>query len=220
MNVTVLSPPPFEPITLADIYRSLRLDTEDSPETHADDAMLLGHIAAACRDVEQRTRRSLVQQTLRLSLAGFPMSEAAYALLSPSARRSALCAIRIPRPPLVRVESVQYYDAANALVTVSAADYYVTDDQVPELRFTDGFVPPTTYARPDALRVTYVAGYTPEASPPSTQAEYAANVPQPLKQAAILLVQALYDDLQPADWNRIQMAADALLSPYRVQHAL
>lgn len=217
MNVVVTAPPPFEPVTLREVYASLRLDTEGSPATHPDDAMLQAHISSARQDIELRSRRALVRQTLRVSYASFPWSRQAYDQLSPSSRMNALCALRIPRPPLVSVESVKYYDASNALVTVDPASYYTTDEEPSELRFTTSFVPPTVYARPDAVRVTCVVGCSPAGSPPTSQEDYAANVPQPLRQAIILGVQSLYDDLQPADWTRLQTAIEALVQPYRVQ---
>lgn len=210
MNVTVITPPPFQAITLAEVYRGLRLDTEGSPETHPHDAMLMSHIAAACADVEKRLHRTLVRQTLRVSHAAFPV-------VSLSGRNPAQAALALPGAPVDVVSSVQYYDAENTLRTVDPAYYYLTDEQEPRVRFTKSFVAPITYDRPDAVRVTYTAGYPPAGSPPATQADYAANIPQPFKQACILGVQALYDDLQPADWERLQRAIEALVQPHRVQ---
>lgn len=213
MNVTVVQPPPFEPITLQEVYSSLRLDTEGSPQTHPDDTMLLRHIAAARSDVEKRVRRSMVQQTLRASYPGFPQARL-------SGANPPQVALTLHRPPLVSVQSVQYYDAENTLRTIDTAAYYVTDEDPPRLRLATFFIPPTVYDRPDAVRVTYVTGYAPIGSPPTTQADYAANVPEPLKQACLLSVQALYDDLQPADWDRLQRAIEALVQPLRVQLAV
>ena len=217
MNVTVITPPPFLPVALTDIYSSLRLDVEGSPPTHFDDAMLLKHMLAATQDIEKRVRRALVQQTVRVSYGGFPWSRQAYEQLSPSSRREALCSLRLPRPPVLSVSAVQYYDAVNTLNTVDPSNYYITDEVVPELRFATNFVPPTVYNRPDAVRVTCVVGYAPAGSPPATQEDYAANIPEPLRQAVILGVQCLYDDLQPNDWNRVQTAIESLVQPYRVQ---
>jgi hypothetical protein len=159
----------------------------------------------------------LVQQTIRVSYPGLPWSRSAYDLLSPSRRMESLCALRLPRPPLVRVESVHYYNAENTLTLLDAANYYVTDEEPAELRFAASFVPPTVFIRPDAVRVSCVVGYAPEGSPPTTQEDYAANVPKQLKQAIILAVQCLYDDLQPADWTKIQLAIESMVQPYRVQ---
>jgi uncharacterized phiE125 gp8 family phage protein len=220
MNVTVTTHPPFEPVTLARVYLHLRLDAEGSPMSHPDDAMLSRHITTARQHVEQMTRRSLIEQTVRLSMSGFPVTREMTAFMERTDRIAAVQTIRLPRPPLLRVQSVSYYDASNVPQTVAEADYYITDEQVPELRFVSSFNAPTTYTRPDAVRVSYLAGYTPEGSPPTTQAEYAATVPAALQDAILLGVQLLYDALAPADREAIERTREALVQPYRIQHAL
>ena len=217
MNLTIITPPPFEPVTLAQVYAHLRLDPEGSPMTHADDAMLLRHIESARRHVEQMARRSLVQQSLRLSLATFPVSYDAWAL--GRAPRDTVREVRLISPPLVAVDAVRYYDGDNALQTLDAANYYVTDEQVPQLRFVPAFSAPTLYDRPDAVRIDYRAGYAPEGSPPETQADYVANVPKPLLDAVLLGVQLLYDELMPAQREQIERTREAIVQPYRVQLA-
>lgn len=214
MNITVITPPPFEPITLQEVYAHLRLDAQGSPPEHADDAMIERHIATARTQVEQMTRRALIQQTIRLSVGGFPCSAGRDAWSGYGPAR-----IVLHRPPLIRVESVRYFDGDNVAQTVAAADYYVTDDAVPELRFVTGFGVPAVYERGDALRIEYVVGHAPEGSPPTTQAEYAAAVPKPLKDAVLLGVQLLYDHMSPADRHAIVQARESLVQPYRVQLA-
>lgn len=215
MNLTVVTAPPFEPVTLAQVYEHLRLDTEGSPETHPDDARLLRHITTARQHVEAMTRRALIQQTIRLSMPAFPVGADTWAVSS--VRNTLTRIIRLPRPPIISVSSVTYFDGDNALQTLAASNYYVTDEQVPELRFVSSFSTPTLYDRPDALRITYVAGYVPEASPPVTQAEYAASVPGALKDAILLGVQLLYDDLKPEEYQMLSSAREALVQPYRIQ---
>lgn len=216
MNITVVTPPPFEPVTLAQVYAHLRLDPEGSPAAHPDDAMLTRMIASARQTIELMTRRALVRQTLRLSCGGFP---------APEWRRWALTLrdnpgavpIRLRRPPIVDgAVQVQYFDANNDLQTLPPADYYLTDEQLPQVALSGDA--PSTYDRPDAVRVTYVAGYAPEGSPPTTQAEYAANIPAPLKDAILVTVQMLYDSLTPAEQTRLEMLREALVQPYRIQH--
>lgn len=218
MNITVVSEPPFEPVTLLEVYAQLRLtpDHAGSPgeQTHPDDDLLTSHIATARKFVEQATRRSLIQQTLRLSDAEFPVH--CYGGW-PWTQRARVRHLYLRRPPFVRVESVRYYDADNDLQTVAAADYYVTDSLVPELRFVTGFVAPTLYDRPDAVRVDYVTGYTPANSPAESQDDYAANVPEGLKNAVLLGVQLLYDDLADSDRAAIERLRESLLQPFRIQ---
>jgi uncharacterized phiE125 gp8 family phage protein len=215
MNLTVISEPPFEPVTLEDVYEHLRLDTVGSPPTHPDDSRLARHITAARHHVEVMSRRALIQQTLRLSMPTFPVSNDAWVI---SSNRNTLTRIiRVPRPPIVSIVSATYFDGDNALQTIDPASYYLTDEQVPELRFTSSFTAPTLYDRPDAVRVNYIAGYTPEGSPPVTQAEYAAAVPGALKDAILLGVQLLYDDLKPEDYMMLFNARESLVQPYRIQ---
>lgn len=222
MNLITVTPPPFEPVTLAEVYAHLRLEPEGSPATHEDDAMLQRQIATARAYVEQATRRALVLQTLRLSAPGFAdlargATATHYRWVTPPAGGAIV--IPLYSPPLVAVTAVEYFDTDNALQTVDAASYYVADALVPELHFVAAFATPSTQTRPDAVRVTYQAGYAPDGSPPATQEDYAANVPQGLKDAILIGVQMLYDSITPADLERMERMREAILQPYRVQLA-
>ena len=221
MNLTVITEPAFEPVTLADVYRHLRLDPDDSPATHPDDPALERHITSARKIVELMARRALILQTLRLSMPGFPHVEQCTTLGDRFRRVVSSEPIRLHRPPLVAVDSVRYFDAENVLQTVDPSSYYTTDEQVPELRFTSSFVTPTVYDRPDAVRVQYRAGYPDAGSPEGgSQADAAANVPAPLKEAILMGVQLLYDDLSPADRTAIENMREATVQPFRVQLSL
>jgi uncharacterized phiE125 gp8 family phage protein len=186
---------------LADVYEHLRLDTEGSPATHPLDSMLERYIRTATDQAEKIARRSFVQQSLRMTTAAFPAAGKGLELL---------------RPPLIRVESVSYYDADNALNVLSASDWYVTDDRVPQLRMVTNFGTPTLYDRPDAVRIDYVAGYTPSGSPSVTQEDYAGNVPDNIKDAVLLGVQLLFDNLTPDERAATERAREYLLSGDRI----
>lgn len=218
MNVTTIHEPEFEPVTLADVYRVLRIDAEGSPPEHPFDADFERQITTARRNVEDLTRRSLIRQTLRLSMSAFPVSCGGWETAPRWLR--APTKISLVRPPVILVESVQYFDAANALQTVDSASYYVTDDQVPELRFISGFSAPTVYDRPDAVRVTYVTGYIGAGSPASTQAEAAEHVPSELKDAILIGVQMLQTSTSPQDFDLLMRMQRALVSPKIVQLAV
>ena len=99
--------------------------------------------------------------------------------------------------------------------TVASADYYTTDEEVPELRFVDTFSAPIVYDRPDALRVTYTAGYLGAGSPPSSQEEYAEHVPSELKDAILVGVQMLQVSTSPQDFDLLKRMQEALVSGYR-----
>ncbi len=216
MNITVVTPPPFEPVTLAQVYAHLRLDPEGSPATHPDDGMLTRMIVSARQTVEMMTRRALVRQTLRLALGGFPVPEYRKWALT-GLQKAGIQPLYLRRPPIVDgTVQVQYFDADNTLQTLPTAEYYVTDEQLPQVLFVND--PPGTYDRPDAVRINYVAGYVPAGSPPISQAEYAANIPAELKDAVLVTVQMLYDSLTPAEQTRLEMLREALVQPYRIQH--
>lgn len=204
MNITLIAQPPFEPVTLAEVYKQLRLDPDISSSpaeaSHPDDAMLRAQIQAAREFVETATRRSLVLRTLRLTTNALSCG-----------------GIRLRRPPLQRVLAVSYFDTGNQLQTLDESQYFVVDDQVPELRFVGGFSVPSLFARPDAVRVDYVAGYTPAGSPPTTQEEFAAAIPQTLKQAVLIGVQLQYDNLADPDRAAMERLREALIQTLRIQ---
>ena len=190
MNVTTISPPPFEPVTLAEVYAHMRLDPDDG--AHPDDSLLTGFIEAARTQVEQMTRRSLVARRLRVSYGNWPA-----------------CGLRLWRPPVLRVIAVRRMEDGEM---VEVDDWTVTDEQIPRLRFVNGRAPAVL----DAPEIEYEAGYAPAGSPPTTQADYAANIPRPLRDAILLGVQLLYDTLAPDQRDRIERTREALISPYRV----
>jgi uncharacterized phiE125 gp8 family phage protein len=201
MNLVIVTPPPFLPISLADVYSYLRLDTEGSPATHPLDAMLTRYMRTATAEAEKISRRSFVQQRLRLSTGAFPKSGKGIELL---------------RPPLIRVESVGYLDGDNFEVALGAGDWYVTDDRVPQVRMSSGFGAPSLYDRPDALRITYIAGYPPSGSPSETQEDYAGNIPDNIKDAVLMGVQLLYANLTPDERAAVERAREYMLSGDRI----
>jgi uncharacterized phiE125 gp8 family phage protein len=203
MNITIVTPPQFEPITVAEAYAHLRWDAEEEgspPETvYPLQDLIERNIATARAFVEKGTRRSLVEQTIRLSVAG--------------------CRgyIDLLRPPFIAIESVQYFDSGNVLQTIDPADYYVTDgDEVPRLYMGQAFAFPMAFQRPDAFRVTYRTGYAPAAASPMTQEAAAANVPAMLKDAILIQVQLLSDRFDPKEREDLERARDALITHERV----
>jgi hypothetical protein len=226
MNLIVVTSPSVEPVTLAQVYDHLRLTPTDSPPTHPHDDLLTRHIASARGDAERITKRAFVQQTLRLYAPGFPFNagQQYYGVVQGSSgfygqqtagrtRNLRNGAIELLRPPLVSVESVKYYDEDNVLQTVTASDYYTTNDLVPQLRFIDGYAPPYVYSRPDAFQVNYIAGYPAADSPPT---DYTTNIPAEIKNAILLGVELLYNPLKPDEREALERARDALLSGFTI----
>lgn len=207
MNITVVTAPPFYPVSVQSVYEHLRWDTESgSPTDYPLQLLIERNIATATDWVEQYTRRALIEQTLRLSLPRFCNGE------SERARY-----IELFRPPLINVLSVQYYNESNVLTTVDPDDYFITDDLVPRLVFVDTWDEPQTYNRDDAVRVTYQVGYEPTESPPTTEDDYSANVPKGIKDAILLKVQLLADRFDKDERADYERAISSLLSSYTIQ---
>ena len=133
--------------------------------------------------------RSVLQQTLRLDLPCWPYH-----------------AIRLPAGPVSSVASVKYFDTANVERTVSSSLYFLDGD---DLVFADTFTPEALYARPAAVRIQYVAGYT-----------NAGAIPSPIKTAIMMLVAHWFENREAvaavgAD-NLLPLGVTDLLAPYRL----
>lgn len=137
----VITPPTVEPISL------------DDAKSHAvifidDDDDLLELLVQSCREYgENYTRRAYCQRTLELSLPNWPCDGV----------------IKLPKPPLVSIESVKYIDASGNLQTINPALYQINTAEEPGLLKPayNCLWPVVRCYDFNAVRVTYVAGYTP-----------------------------------------------------------
>lgn len=212
MNLNTIVAPPEPPVTLQQVYDHLRLVPEGSPPEHPQDDMLERLVRVATSEAEKITHRAFIEQTVRLYTDRFPYPGAFF-----NGEQWWSCRghgyIELLRPPLIGVQSVSYYDANNALQVVDADQYFVTDDLVPRLVFGGGFTAPAYYYRTDALVIDYVVGYAPEGSPAD---DYAANVPEQIKQAVLLGVEMQYRSLDTKAREVFGRARDSLLSDFVV----
>ena len=234
MNLTVIVPPPVEPVSAAEAFRHLRLDPIDSPEENeAEYPAVMSHIRTAREWCEAYTGRAFVRQTMRLSgraLSRFRRGVFDYAQAGPwgdwrfNSDPFQDNAIELLRPPTISIASVKFFDAANALQTVDPASYYVTDEFVPRLCFVAGYGLPGAHSRPDALRIEYVAGYpagTPAddydaTDPDAVPVHLAANVPHAVRSAILIQCRLLHEKLDPQEAQQQADARDALLWPLRI----
>lgn len=131
-------PPAGEPLSPADFKQHQKISASD------EDTLIAAQLSAARRWAETFTRRQFVLATWKLYLDRFPC----YAL-------------RLPRPPLISVSSIQYVDTAGATQTLDDSLYQVDHNHEPGLIVPDfGQVWPTTRdGTPNAVTVTYLAGY-------------------------------------------------------------
>lgn len=173
MTISVVTPPAVTPIAcvgLSAIKAHLRVASELTDE----DDLIAAYVAAAWEFAEALTWRQLLTATLRLTLPAWE------------------CPLLLPKPPLVSVESVKYYDAENELQTWDAANYRVhTTAGVSEIHPVYGVSFPSLYPRGDAVQVEYVAGY----------GEAAADMPPSLLHAVKLLVGQYYEHREEVGAN-------------------
>jgi uncharacterized phiE125 gp8 family phage protein len=117
--------------------------------------------------------------------------------------------MRLPVGNLLAVSSVTYYDASNAQQTLASSVYTAFSDTLgPYVTRKPGQAWPSTYTRPDAVSVTWTAGYGPAAT----------DVPSSIRQAVLLLVGHWYANREAVTSDPaapLPFAVDALLSPLR-----
>lgn len=146
MGLTVVTGPATEPVGLTEAREHLGLPSTETGH----DGKLQRMIEMGRRTVEKYTRRSLINQTLKLTMSRFPESNQP---------------IELPRPPLSSVTSVAYIDYAGTSQTlVAGTDYQTVLDSSPG-RITpevNEVWPTVETSREEAVTVTYVAGYGPD----------------------------------------------------------
>lgn len=146
MTITVVTAPAYEPINVAEAKRWLRIDTAVTDH----DLVLTMLIKAMREDAENLTQRAFITRTLRLTLESWPVADRYGAKFV------------LPYPPLQSVSSFQYRDTNGALQTLAADQYDVYDEYEPAIIVPAYQVSwPSIRVQPDALQITYTAGYAP-----------------------------------------------------------
>ena len=172
----VTTPPASEPLTLAEAKAHLKVDFTD------DDTLITSLIAAARDYAEQLTGRALLTQTITQTLDAFPIITF----------RNPYGAIRLFKSPLQTLKTVKYYDTDNALTILynnTAPPPIIPDTLIVNTIAEPAAIYPaveTTYpditARPDAIELVYVAGWT-----------SASLVPPAIRQAMLLMIGEMYE---------------------------
>ncbi len=134
---------------------------------------------------EHATGRAFVQQSWR---AGF---------------RAFAAEMILPKPPLMSITRLTYYDESGVQRTLDPQDYFVDADAEPAvLSPAPGRAWPTTLDRANAVEVQYVCGYGPSE----------ASVPKPVKQYVLARIQQQFSPVSAAK----EANFDRLLDPYLV----
>ena len=159
--------PTTEPVSIDEAKIQCRVDNDN------DDDYITSLIVAARLHAEKVTNRALLPQTWRVSFDRFPGYQP-WNLGSPFApvvgrqfSTEYVCGhyaqppLMLPKPPLIAVSSLEYFDINGALQTLDPSAYVVGQDSEPACIFPIPFTwwPATIWGRPDAVQVTYTAGY-------------------------------------------------------------
>ncbi len=219
-HLTLLTPPATEVLSVAQAKTHLRVEQD----MYDDDELISSLVTAARQWVEEITGRSLLTQTWKLALAGFPGATGVLGvpvygvdpLTLPGTPVSGSVAfryaLRLPRGIVQSITSVQYRDATGALQTLDSLMYVLSADQwEATLTPAPGAIWPTTLVHPEGAVITYVAGY---GTAPVT-------IPQAMLAAIKLLVGTWYETREAVTLARftadeVPFTVTALLAPYRI----
>lgn len=147
-GLKIIHGPQEEPITQAELKDYARIDfaTEDD--------IVDRNIAAARRYLERDQRRAFVRQTWQLSLEGFPTGS--WTPLFGNGDYT----IRLPKPPLIDVESISYLDAAGSRKLLAPSDYVVDATSEPgRIIPAYGKTWPVCRRQPGSVLVAFECGY-------------------------------------------------------------
>lgn len=178
----VSSPPDSEPLTLSEVKLWLKVDGS------TEDDLLNALITAARQSVEKYCQLALLEQEIEEVYPEFSGMN-----------------IRLSVSPLVSVDEVAYLDTGEVERVLDDENYRVDAyAKPPQVWRKENTVWPLTYKAPDAVKVTYTAGY-----------ETAADIPGPIKTAMLLMIADWYDN-RTDNVRNMPTAAQLLLNQYRV----
>lgn len=165
-----------------------------------DDDLIVILIKTIRETVERHINRSLITQTRVIKLDNFPWGDT----------------LKLTCGPVSSLSSI-YYDNDSDVNTLLASSAYWTDfdSDIPRVVVKDSW--PSTYDKPNAVQITYISGY----------GASGASVPQPLKQAMLLILGHLYENRQqvivsgsPTGALEIPFGASVLMNPYVLEQSV
>jgi len=184
-----ITAPAATPISLTEAKAHLRVSGS------TDDTLITALVDAATQHLDGwagTLSRALVTQTWEVLMDAFPPGRE----------------IELPLGPVQSVTSVVYTDEDGGAQTMAGADYALdAAAPIPRIVLGEDASWPSTDAIPNAVVVRFVCGYG-----------AAADVPAPIRAAALLIVGDLYRNREAASDVEIlpNPTVDRLLSPYRI----
>lgn len=224
MALNLVKGPVDEPVSVAEAKLHLRIEQD----AHEEDDLILALIRAAREYAETFTHRVFLKQQWQLTMDYFPSGnpfstidsrpiDGNYELLYRSRIVDSKDLepkdfIRLPRPNLISVESVKYYDLTGALLTMDPATYAVEIGTLPG-RITLNYQVswPLTRNQRNCVLIDFTAGYGAAGS----------DIPSAIIAAIKLLVGHWYENRAAVVLSRFTIAevpltVDALLAAHQV----
>ena len=212
--------PTFEPVNVSLQKQQSRVVVPD------DDVLFAIYVKAAREYVEAQTNRALLQQTWRASFSHFPrwapgMAHSGF-YGGPYGYGYSHCGLFgfgftapliLPRPRLIGIGSVTYYDINGVQQTLDPSLYTTSFDAEPATLSPvfGSWWPIAQPNRPDAVQVTYTAGY----------GNTAAAVPADLQLAILMIAAHSYENREASVLPTtgtgpvlVPLGVESLLSPY------
>lgn len=207
-NITLVTPPAEEPVTLDEAKVHMRIDGND------DDAYITELITAARIIAESYTRRSFINTTWKMFINKWPYSggydrfpEGYYEVAITEVYQAK--PVVLPKGRLQSVTHIKTYDDTDTATTVDVSNYYVgaysSGDSGQVALRNGGSIPAPTRAT-DGIEIQFIAGYGSSAS----------AVPIAIKQAIKMLVSSLYENRGDCQDGKLPTSAKALLDQYRI----
>ena len=161
MANTLVTAPTVPVVSSADAKLFLRVDAA------TEDDLIAAIVSVATEYGQQYLDQQFITATRREELESFPSGGV----------------IILPYAPLLTVTSITYYDIGNTLRTWSTDEYSVDIVSKPgRVLLNHGYTWPSTYTRPDAVKILYTCGY----------GDAAANVPTNIVHAVKMLIHEYY----------------------------
>ncbi len=212
LGVKVISEDPGPLIPLETCRQHLELvaiDGDSNDESHPDDALILGFLAAAVDYAEEYTGLSLTERLLEMALDTFPRG-----------------AIVLKKPPVVEIVSFSNQEASEfgSEGEMDIGDNFILDDyqNPPQLLPVGSW--PTLTRSPNQIKILYRVGYRRElvdgdSDNPTSESD-AKPLPKAIRQAILLLMGHFYEnrnDSAEKALTSIPMGVSALLGIKRIE---